>query len=95
MDCTEPDKAAMSAYALLELYQATGSQKYLNQSIHTARVLASNMVQGNATSAPWPFRVLSQSGIWFQSKSSNMAFFLRLFYSLSKMGYSEFQAVCL
>jgi hypothetical protein len=51
------------------------------------------MIAGNATFAPWPFRVRSGSGIWFNSKSSNTVYALKLFYRLIHLGYTEFQEV--
>lgn len=86
----EPDKGGIAGYALLELYKVTKVQKYYNQAIHNARVLARNMRNGDATKSPWPFRVDAISGEYWGDISSNMVYILRLFDELIAMGKDEF-----
>ena len=83
VDCTEPDKAGIAGYALLQLYKATNNSMYFNMSYHIGSVLANAMRAGDANSSPFGFRVDSVTGEIYQSKSSNMVFILRLFYCLA------------
>ena len=58
-----------------------------------ARVLAATQTAGNATDAPWPFRVNSVTGAAvdpFGRRNGNMAFILRLYRALVADGYAEF-----
>lgn len=88
---TEPDKGGIAGYALVLLYEETGEQKYLQQALQNARVLAVNMVEGTATNSPWPFRVDYRNGAARGAVSGNMSFILRLFDQLIKHGHREFQ----
>jgi hypothetical protein len=89
---TEPDKAAIAGHALLRLFAETGDTRYLAQSLHNARVLASNQHDGDATHSPWPFRVDYRSGEARGTVSGNMSFVLRLYDALLAYGYQEFFA---
>lgn len=88
----QPDKGGTAGYALLLLYGETRDQKYLEQALRNARVLAANMRSGDATRSPWPFRVDYRSGEARGEASGNMSFILRLFDGLLERGYSEFKA---
>lgn len=87
----EPDKGGIAGYALYKLYYATGEQRYFDQALHNARVLAKNMRKADAMHAPWPFRVDSVTGKYWGERNGNMAFILRLFDALIEKGYAEFQ----
>ncbi len=88
----QPDKGGIAGYALLQLYEQTGEEKYLNQALQNARVLAANMGAGNERQSPWPFRVDYRNGESRGPVSANMSFILRLFDGLIARGYSEFVA---
>lgn len=52
----QPDKASIAGYALALLYEESKERKYLDAALHTARVLAGNMTEGDEQRSPWPFR---------------------------------------
>lgn len=87
----QPDKGGIAGYALVLLYEETKDEKYLQQALQNARVLAANQVQGTATNSPWPFRVDYRSGEPRGAVSGNMTFILRLFDKLIEHGYPEFK----
>jgi len=88
----EPDKGGIAGYALLRLYEATKSEKYREQALHNARVLAATMQEGDNTHSPWPFRADYRTGQGRGDISANMSFILRLFDGLIASGYGEFQS---
>jgi hypothetical protein len=93
-DCIEPDKVALAAYALFELFLTTGELEYYNQALHSAQVLVATQQPGNSTHAPWPFRVSAATGRAVDptgARSGNMVFALRLFRALSTAGRPEFE----
>jgi len=88
----EPDKGGIAGYALVLLYEETKDERYLQQALQNARVLATNMVAGTATNSPWPFRVDYRTGESRGAVSGNVSFNLRLFDKLIEHGHPEFQA---
>jgi hypothetical protein len=88
----QPDKGAIAGYALLKLWQATKEQRYLDATLHIARVLASHARAGDATHSPWPFRADYRTGMTRNEISGDTAFFLRLFDGLIALGYREFES---
>ena len=97
INCIETDRVGLAGFALLRLFEATGSSNatYLAQALRNARALAAAQAPGNATDAPWPFRVDSVSGAFLNGhKNGESAFPLRLFRALSRPPYSlaEFAA---
>ena len=88
----QPDKAGIAGYALLLLYDQTRDQKYLEQALQNARVLAANMRPGDDARSPWPFRVDYRTGEARSEVSGNLSFILRLFDGLLERGNSEFKA---
>jgi hypothetical protein len=86
----QPDKGGIAGYALVLLYKETQNRNYLDQALHNARVLAANMVTGNETRSPWPYRSNYLTGEPRGSVSGNMVYILRLFDELIAMGYNEF-----
>ena len=88
----EPDKGGIAGYALVLLYEETRDEKYLQQALQNARVLAANRVEGTATNSPWPFRVDYRTGAGRGAVCGNTAFNLRLFDKLIALGHQEFQA---
>ena len=87
----EPDKGGIAGLALLELFKVTKDQRYFEQAIHNARILALNMRKGDALRSPWPFRVDAVTGKYWGERSGNMVYILRLFDGLIGMNYAEFQ----
>jgi hypothetical protein len=87
----EPDKGGVAGYALVTL-SAFGGQRYLDQALHNARVLAANQQPGDASRSPWPFRVDFRSGEARGEVSGNMVYVLRLYDALIARGYGEFSA---
>jgi hypothetical protein len=97
-NCIETDKVGIVGFALLQLHEAAGEAAggpYFAAALHHARVLAANQGAGNATHAPWPWRVDSVSGaaLWGR-KNANVVYILRLFRALARAPYSlpEFEA---
>jgi hypothetical protein len=88
----QPDKGGIAAYALMVLYNETKDERYLNQALHTARVLMANMGEGTAEKSPWPFRADYRTGVGRGDVGSNQSFTLRLFEKLADLGYREFRA---
>jgi hypothetical protein len=86
----EPDKGGIAGYALVELFNATGDQKYLDQALHNARVLAANQQPGDASHSPWPFRADYRTGAARGPVSGNMTYILRLYDALLAKGHTEF-----
>jgi len=86
----EPDKGGIAGYALALLYEETKEQKYLDQALQNARVLAANMGTGDGAKSPWPFRVDYRTGEWRFPVAANMSFNLRLFEKLVELGHVEF-----
>jgi hypothetical protein len=88
----EPDKGGIAGYALVRLFEASGEDRYLEQGLHNARILAANQSDGNAAHTPWPFRADYRSGAGRGPISGNMTYILRLFDLLAEHGYAEFAA---
>ena len=86
----EPDKGGIAGYALTLLFEATGDQKYLDQALHNARVLATMQIPGDASHSPWPFRVDYRTAEGRGPISGNMTYILRLYDALLSRGYLEF-----
>ncbi len=87
----EPDKGGIAGYALVLLFDETHDQRYLDQALQNARVLAANMGSGDDTHSPWPFRVDYRTGEFRGPVSANMSFNLRLFDMLIEQGHAEFR----
>jgi hypothetical protein len=87
----EPDKGGIAGYALMLLYDQTHDPQYLNQALQNARDLVRNMVPGDQTHSPWPFRVDYRTGAARGPVSSDMVYILRLFDQLIAHGYTEFK----
>jgi hypothetical protein len=88
----EPDKGGIAGYALARLFAANDERKYLAQALHNARVLAANILGGDAYRSPWPFRVDYRNGEGRGPVSGNMTYILRLFEFLTEQGFGEFSA---
>ena len=86
----EPDKGGIAGYALLLLFEASGERGYLEQALHTARVLAANQQPGDASHSPWPFRADYRTATGRGPVSGNMTYILRLYDALLARGYAEF-----
>jgi len=87
----QPDKGGIAGYALALLYVETKDERYLQQALQNARVLAKTMRAGDTTHSPWPFRVDYRTGVARGDVSGNMVFVLRLFDWLLAAGHPEFQ----
>ena len=87
----QPDKGGIAGYALLLLHEETKDEKYFQQALQNARVLAANMGPGTATNSPWPFRVDYRTGEPRGEVSGNISFVLRMFDRLIEQGHKEFQ----
>lgn len=88
----QPDKGGIAGYALALLYEQTKEERYLQQALQTARLLAANMGQGTDRKSPWPFRSDFRTGAPRGDVASNQSFILRLFDKLIELGHSEFEA---
>jgi hypothetical protein len=87
----EPDKGGIAGYALALLYEQTHEEKYLDQALQNARVLAATMGPSDDHQSPWPFRVDYRTGEFRGPVSANMSFNLRLFDKLIEHGHPEFR----
>jgi len=87
----QPDKGGIAGFALVQLADATGEGKYLDQALQNARVLAANMADGDADHSPWPFRVDYRTGEGRGPVGANQSYTLRLFDSLIAHGHNEFR----
>lgn len=87
----EPDKGGIAAYALIELYDATGDERYLSQAVHDVDCLVRNMRPGTQEQAPWPFRVESVTGQHWGERNGNMVFILRSFDELIARGHDRYR----
>lgn len=87
----QPDKGGIAGYALVLLYERTHDQKYLDQALQNARVLARNMGSGDDQHSPWPMRVDYRTGEPHGPVAANMSYILRLFDKLIEHNYSEFR----
>jgi hypothetical protein len=86
----EPDKGGVAGYALLQLFEACGEERYLAQALQNARVLAANQQEGDDGRSPWPFRADYRSGEGRGPVSGNMTYILRLYDALLAHGHQEF-----
>lgn len=86
----EPDKGGIAGFALVRLFETSGDRRYLEEALHTARVLAATEDAGDSTHSPWPFRADFRSGEARGAISGNMSYVLRLYDVLLKHGYNEF-----
>jgi hypothetical protein len=86
----QPDKGGIAGYALVKLFEATGDDRYHDQALHNARVLAAHQRVGDAVNSPWPFRVDYRDAAARGPVSGNMAYILRLYDSLAMLGTVEF-----
>ena len=89
----QPDKGGIAGYALTMLYDETKDQRYLDQALHDAEVLRVNMVTGDSTHSPWPFRADYRTGEARGAISGDMVYILRLFDRSIDLGHPEFQEV--
>ena len=58
----QPDKAALFAAELVDLYKITGARKYLDTSKMIANTLAGKITVGDGENSPWPYRVNTRKG---------------------------------
>jgi hypothetical protein len=86
----EPDKGGIAGHALVLLFEATAERRYLDQALHTARILAANQQEGDAGQSPWPFRADYRSAEPRGPVSGNMSYILRLYDALIALGFGEF-----
>ena len=87
----EPDKGGIAGYALVLLFERTHEQKYLEQALQNARVLAANIGTGDGQHSPWPVRVDYRTGEARGPVAANMSYILRLFDKLIDNGHPEFR----
>ncbi len=87
----QPDKGAIAGYALTLLYDETHDPRYREQALHIARTLKTNMIEGDETHSPWPFRADYRTGEARGAISGDMVYILRLFDRLIEAGNPEFQ----
>jgi len=84
VNCIETDKVGLAGWALLLAANVTGNGAYAAAALRNARALARWQVAGNATDAPWPFRVDARTGAFLSGhKNGDVVFALRLFRALA------------
>lgn len=90
VNTTEPDKVAGVGLGYARLYQLTGSEAQLAAAVRTAdTLLATEVLDANATHSPWPFRVRADTGRVVEPYSSQMVDALRLFDALAAIARAE------
>ena len=88
----EPDKGALFAYSLLELFAATKDARYFSRALGIAETLRMRMRPGDADHSPWPFRADFRTGDGRGDVGANQGYALALFAELESSGRSEFSA---
>jgi hypothetical protein len=83
---TEPDKVAQVGRALVDFYEMTGEDKYLQAGIRCAAVLKKHLRQGDEDHSPVPFRVDVRSGQIIEEYTADMIQLVRLFDELTRLG---------
>jgi hypothetical protein len=58
----QPDKAGNFGYELVNLYKMTGEKKYLEAALRIGNTLSANLINGDSTRSPLPFRVNAKTG---------------------------------
>jgi len=89
IDGIEPDKVAQAAVGYLRFYKLTGEEKYLNEAIHCAKVLAEKIRPGDELHSPWPFRINAKTGKILEEYTSEVLWPIVLFDELSAMGLDQ------
>lgn len=85
----EPDKLGELGYfGYLTFYKLTGDARYLNAAIACADTLARHVRDGTATTSPWAFRVVAQTGATAQREEycADVVGPIRLFDELIRLG---------
>jgi hypothetical protein len=88
---TEPDKAAQAGRAMLDFYEMTGEQQFLEAGKRIADELVKHQRPGNAAHSPWPFRVDVRTGQVIEEYTAHMIPAVRLFDELLRLGESRYQ----
>jgi hypothetical protein len=87
-DGIEPDKVAQAAVGYLRFFQITGEERYLEEALHCADVLARTIRPGDEDHSPWPFRVNARTGEVIEEYTSDALWPVVLFDELERMGRS-------
>jgi len=82
----EPDKVAQAAAAYLLFSMVTGEDRYQDEALHCANVLAENIRPGDADHSPWPFRLNARTGEVIEEYTSDVLWPIVLFDRLERMG---------
>jgi hypothetical protein len=88
----QPDKAASFGAELLTLHKMTGAQKYLGAARAIADTLAANVVAGDDSDSPWPFRVNAEDNTVVSPYTVNWTGALRLFGDLIRLNVGQTNA---
>jgi hypothetical protein len=88
---TEPDKAAQAGRALVDFYEMTGEQVFLEAGIRIADELVKHQRDGDAGHSPWPFRVDVRNGKVIEEYTAHMIPAVRLFDELIRLGEIKYQ----
>ena len=89
---TEPDKVAQVGRALVDFYEMTGEEKYLQAAKDCAEVLTRHLIAGDESHSPVPFRVNVRDGSVIEAYTSDMIPLVRLFDELIRLGCKEYQS---
>ena len=88
---TEPDKAAQVGRALVDFYEMTGEQYFLEAGLRIADELLKHQRDGDAAHSPWPFRVDVRDGKVIEEYTAHVIPAVRLFDELLRLGYVQYQ----
>ncbi len=88
----EPDKVGELGYAYVQLFEATGEERYRDAAIACADALAKHVRAGDEARSPWPFRVYAQTNVAREEYSSNVVGALMLFDELSRLSLGDTDA---
>lgn len=89
---TEPDKVAQVGRALVDFYEMTGEEKYLQAGKICADILVAHLRPGDDTHSPVPFRVDVRTGKVIEEYTSDMIPLVRLFEELERLGAGSYRA---
>jgi hypothetical protein len=88
---SEPDKAAQVGRAMVDFYEMTGEQAFLEAGRRIADELVKHQRPGDAAHSPWPFRVEVRSGQVIEEYTAHMIPAVRLFDELARLGETKYQ----
>jgi hypothetical protein len=88
----EPDKVGELGFGYLKFYELTGEVRYRRAALACADALARHVRTGDASHAPWPFRVYAETNVPREEYTSNVIGPIRLFDELTRLNLGDVPA---